>query len=57
VLTHRQIAAMTGLTRETVSTEMIKLKRTDVIYYEVGRVSILKPEELKRLSSISHYFE
>lgn len=57
LLTHRQLANMTGLTRETVSSEMIKFKREKLVYYRTGKITILEPDRLKELSSISHHFD
>jgi len=55
-LTHRQLASMTGLTRETVSSEMVKLKREKLIDYQSGNIEILDQEKLRDASSIGHYF-
>ena len=55
-LTHRQLASMTGLTRETVSSEMMKLKKKKIINYRSGQIDILDFEELSNQSSIGHYF-
>lgn len=54
-LTHRQIGMMAGLSRETVSAEMIKLKKEDIIYYSSGKVSILNMFLLLKSSALSHY--
>jgi len=55
-LTHRQLASMSGLTRETVSGEMMKLKKDKVIDYKSGKIDILDLEELRDRSSVGHYF-
>jgi CRP-like cAMP-binding protein len=54
-LTHQQIAFMTGLTRETVSVEMGKLKKEGLVDYQQQRICLLKPQELKELSSLPFY--
>lgn len=47
-LTHKRIAAMTGVTRETVSIEMSKLKKEAIISYKGKQVSILDLKKLHR---------
>jgi CRP/FNR family transcriptional regulator len=39
-LTHKRIAAMTGITRETASIEMLKLKKDGVLIYKGKQVTI-----------------
>jgi len=55
-LTHRQLASMSGLTRETVSGEMMKLKKDRLINYRSGKIDIIDLEQLRDRSSIGHYF-
>ncbi len=45
-LTHKRIATMTGITRETVSIEMNKLKKQEVISYKGKQVSIIDMKKL-----------
>lgn len=45
-LTHKRIATMTGITRETVSIEMSKLKKKKIIDYKGKQVSILDIKQL-----------
>ncbi len=54
-LTHQQIAFMTGLTRETVSVEMGKLREEGLVNYKQQRICLLKPKKLKNLSSLPFY--
>ncbi|PIR62448.1 MAG: hypothetical protein COU65_03365 [Candidatus Pacebacteria bacterium CG10_big_fil_rev_8_21_14_0_10_42_12] len=54
-LTHKKIGMMAGLSRETVSAEMMKLKKEDIVYYSSGKVSILNLEKLLASSALSHY--
>lgn len=51
-ITHQFLANMTSLTRETVSAEMIKLKKLKIIDYQNKVITILSPEKLKELSSL-----
>lgn len=53
-LPHRLIAAITGLTRETVSGEMVKLKKADICFYKNGKVKILNMKKLKEVSSFRY---
>lgn len=48
-LTHKRIAAMTGITRETVSLEMGKLKKNKVVSYKGKRVTIIDIEKLHNI--------
>ena len=45
---HKDIAAFTGLTRETVSTEMVKLKRKGCVAYINRYIKISDPDKLKK---------
>jgi CRP-like cAMP-binding protein len=45
-LTHKRIAAMTGITRETASIEMSKLKKTGIVTYKGKQVTILNMKSL-----------
>ncbi|MFZ5438059.1 MAG: Crp/Fnr family transcriptional regulator [Patescibacteria group bacterium] len=45
-LTHKRIATMTGITRETVSIEMSKLKKSQIIDYQGKQVSVLDMKKL-----------
>ena len=50
-LTHAQIASMVGITRESVTTEAVKLKNKKALDYRKGIYTILLPELLKSLGS------
>ncbi len=54
-VTHQQLAYLTGLTRETVSVEMMNLKQMGLIDYRSQKICILNPEKLKELSSLPFY--
>lgn len=54
-VTHQDLAFMTGLTRETVSIEMMKLKKEGLIYYRQQQICLLQPEKLKEISSLPFY--
>jgi CRP-like cAMP-binding protein len=45
-LTHKRIAAMTGITRETASIEMSKLKKQGIVTYKGKQVTILNMKNL-----------
>ena len=45
-LTHKRIAAMTGITRETASIEMMKLKKEGILAYKGKEVTIFDMETL-----------
>jgi CRP-like cAMP-binding protein len=45
-LTHKRIAAMTGITRETASIEMAKLKKQGVLTYQGKQVTIFDMQVL-----------
>lgn len=47
-VSHQDIAALAGLTRETTSVEMMKLKREGLIDYERKRVAVRDFEKLKK---------
>lgn len=47
-LTHKRIAAMTGVTRETASIEMMKLKKDNILNYRGKEVTILDMIKLHR---------
>ncbi len=52
ILTHKDIAALAGMTRETVSIEMKKLESNNLIAYN-GRLIIVKnPDKLRRESLV-----
>jgi len=51
-LTHQQLAHLTALTRETVSVEMMNLRKLGLIDYRQQKICVLKPKELKELSSL-----
>ncbi len=55
-VTHQHLAYLTGLTRETVSVEMMNLKQMGLIDYQSQKICILKPDELKEISSLPFYF-
>lgn len=55
-VTHQQLAYLTGLTRETVSVEMMNLKQMGLIDYHSQKICILEPEKLKEISSLPFYF-
>ncbi|HCC84411.1 MAG TPA: hypothetical protein DEP87_01905 [Candidatus Pacebacteria bacterium] len=48
-LTHQQLASLTGLTRETVSIEMSKLKKQKILNYQGKSITILDSSRLKTL--------
>lgn len=48
-LTHQQLASLTGLTRETVSIEMSKLKKQKIVEYQGKTITILSISHLKTL--------
>lgn len=54
-LTHLQIANMTGVTRETVSIEMMNLKKEGIITYQGQKVTVFDMVKLNRASSLSQY--
>lgn len=54
-LTHLQIANMTGVTRETVSIEMMNLKKEKIITYQGQRVTVFDMKRLNKASSLSQY--
>ncbi|MBT4124167.1 MAG: Crp/Fnr family transcriptional regulator [Candidatus Pacebacteria bacterium] len=47
-LTHKRIAAMTGVTRETASIEMMKLKKDNILSYQGKQVTVLDMVKLHR---------
>ncbi len=49
-LTHREMAALVGVTRETVSVSMIELRRRELIAVEEKRVVLLQPDALAALA-------
>ncbi len=55
-ITHQLLATMTGLTRETVSLEMMNLKKQKMIDYRRQNISILNLEDLKEISSLPFYY-
>lgn len=56
-ITHRLLASMTALTRETVSLEMMELKNSGLIDYQRQQVIINDYQQLVELSSLPFYFE
>lgn len=56
-ITHRLLASMTALTRETVSLEMMELKNQGLIDYQRQQVVINDYQQLVELSSLPFYFE
>jgi CRP-like cAMP-binding protein len=50
-LTHAQIASMVGITRESVTTEAVKLKNKNALSYSKGIYTIKLPELLRSLGS------
>jgi len=52
-LTHQQLASLTGLTRETVSIEMSKLKKKKILNYQGKTITILSTSQLKTLAPLS----
>jgi len=55
-LTHQLLASMTGLTRETISLEMMDLKKRELIDYRRQQVKINNMEELREMSSLPFYY-
>ena len=55
-LTHQQLAYLTALTRETVSVEMMNLRKLGLIDYRQQKICVLKPKELKKLSSLPYKY-
>jgi CRP-like cAMP-binding protein len=51
-LTHKLIASLTGLTRETVTLHMLKLEKQGLINYERRKVTVVDKEGLRRASGI-----
>lgn len=49
-LTHQQLASLTGLTRETVSIEMAKLKKAEVLTYKGKTITIFNLTALRSLA-------
>lgn len=49
-LTHQQLASLTGLTRETVSIEMAKLKKSEVLTYKGKTITIFNVAALRSLT-------
>ena len=52
-LTHQQLANLAGLTRETVSIEMSKLKKKKILNYQGKTITILSTSQLKILAPLS----
>lgn len=55
-ITHQLLASMTALTRETVTLEMMELKKQGLIEYQRQRITILDIEALRDLSSLPFYY-
>jgi CRP-like cAMP-binding protein len=55
-LTHQLLASMTGLTRETISLEMMSLKKQGLIDYRRQQVKINDMEKLREISSLPFYY-
>jgi CRP-like cAMP-binding protein len=51
--THQQLASLTGLTRETVSIEMSKLKKQGILDYHGKTITLLDLDKLKALTPVS----
>lgn len=51
-LTHQQLASLTGLTRETVSIEMAKLKKQKILNYQGKIITVFSMDNLKTLVPI-----
>lgn len=54
-ITHQLLASITALTRETVSLEMMALKKEGLIDYQRQKVEILDIEKLREASSLPFY--
>lgn len=54
-LTHQRIASLTGITRETTSIEMKKMKKNGIISYRGKEVIINQLKKLQEISSLSQY--
>jgi CRP/FNR family transcriptional regulator len=52
--THEDIAGLSGTSRETVSIELAKLKKSKIISTDKKRITVLDFEKLKKLSEIYH---
>jgi CRP/FNR family transcriptional regulator len=50
-ITHKMLASLTGLTRETVTLQMIKLDRAKIIQNKSKTVEILDEERLKKIAT------
>ncbi len=48
-ITHKQIATLTGLTRETVTLQMLKLEKNKVIDNDKRQIVVMEIKELKKL--------
>lgn len=48
-ITHKQIATLTGLTRETVTLQMLKLEKNGVIDNDKRQIVVMEIKELKKL--------
>lgn len=50
-ITHKMLASLTGLTRETVTLQMIKLDKAKIIQNKSKKVIILNEERLKKIAT------
>jgi CRP-like cAMP-binding protein len=51
-ITHQLLATLTALTRETVSVEMMSLKKLGLIEYQRQQICLFQPKKLRELSSL-----
>jgi CRP/FNR family transcriptional regulator len=51
-ITHKQIATLTGLTRETVTLQMLKLEKNKVIDNDKRQIVVMDIKELKKLLEV-----
>jgi len=51
-ITHKQIASLTGLTRETVTLQMLKLEKNKVIDNDKRQIVVMDIKELKKLLEV-----
>ena len=50
-ITHKMLASLTGLTRETVTLQMIKLDKAKIIQNKSKKVVVLNEERLKKIAT------
>jgi len=51
-ITHKQIATLTGLTRETVTLQMLKLEKNKVIDNDKRQIVVMDIKELRKLLEV-----